>query len=218
MSKEIVSVYEGEKLVVTYDRRRCIHAAECGRGNNKVFDVSKDPWIDPDLDDMENIIKVIQRCPSGALIYKRKDGGSEESEPEGNSVAVNPDGPLYARGRIEILRSDGTEIGKEYRVALCRCGRSKDKPFCDHSHLQAKFSDAGPVNADPDPGVELGEGALKITALKDGPLQLQGPMTIYAGSGRMAMRTDEVFLCRCGASNNKPFCDGTHSKVGFRGD
>jgi CDGSH-type Zn-finger protein/uncharacterized Fe-S cluster protein YjdI len=218
MTAEIVSVYEGENITITYDRRRCIHAAECGRSRNPVFDVTKDPWIDPNLSDVESIVCIIQRCPTAALTYQRKDGGPEEPAPERNTITVSPNGPLYVRGQVQILRADGTELSREYRVALCRCGQSKYKPICDNSHLEAGFRDLGPINADPDVGQTLEAGVLKITVLKNGPLRVEGPVTVYAGNGREAMRATELYLCRCGASQNKPFCDGTHKKIGFRPD
>jgi CDGSH-type Zn-finger protein/uncharacterized Fe-S cluster protein YjdI len=218
MSNEVVSVYEGENVTVTYDRRRCIHAAECGRSHSPVFDVAKDPWIDPSLAEVETVARIIQRCPTGALTYQRKDGGPAEPAPQRNTITVSPDGPLYVRGQVQILLPDGTELAKEYRVALCRCGQSKYKPICDNSHLAAGFKDLGAVNGDPDPGETLEAGPLKITVRKDGPLQVQGPATLLAGSGREAMRAIELFLCRCGGSQDKPFCDGTHKKIGFRPD
>jgi CDGSH-type Zn-finger protein/uncharacterized Fe-S cluster protein YjdI len=218
MTQEVVSVYEGEKITVTYDRRRCIHAAECGRSGSPVFDIIKDPWVDPNLADVESVVRIIHRCPTAALTYQRKDGGSAESAPERNTITVSPNGPLYVRGQVQIVRPDGTEISREYRVALCRCGASKHKPICDNSHLETGFKDLGPINADPDPAQTLEAGALKITVRKDGPLHVEGPVTVYAGNGREAMRATEIWLCRCGGSQNKPFCDGTHKKIGFRPD
>lgn len=218
MTKEIVSVYEGEKMTVTYDRRRCIHAAECGRSHSKVFDDSKDPWIVPDRDDVETLAGIIQRCPTGALTYRRKDGGAEEPTPTRNTISVSPNGPVYIRGDIRLLRPDGSELSREHRVALCRCGQSKHKPICDRSHVEAKFEDLGAVNSDPDLTNEAGSGPLTITVLKDGPMQIEGSFTLYSGNGREAMRADKAWLCRCGGSHDKPFCDGTHNKIGFRPD
>ncbi len=218
MAQEIVSVYEGDQLTITYDRRRCIHAAECGRSHSRVFDISKDPWVDPNLDGVEVVARIIQRCPTGALTYQRKDGGPEERAPAHNSIVISPDGPIYVRGDVKVVGADGAELLSAYRVALCRCGHSKHKPICDRSHVEAQFTDAGPVNADPDATLDFGPGPLEITVLKNGPLQVQGPVTVCAGSGREAMRTREAWLCRCGSSQNKPFCDGTHKKVGFTPD
>lgn len=62
------------------------------------------------------------------------------------------------------------------------------------------------------------EGEVRITATRNGPYQITGPFKIFDHQGNeLAFEGDEVFLCRCGHSNSKPFCDGTHRKVGFRG-
>ena len=203
------TVYPGTHLDVRYDRRRCMHAAECGRGAVAVFDAKSNPWIRPDEAEVEALVAVIERCPSGALTYVRKDGGERVGSAEGNEVCVMPGGPVFLRGRVDL--GDGTV---EARVALCRCGASKNKPYCDGAHTKAGFHDAGPVAGDPEP-VQLEDGVLVITAFPDGPVRVKGPMTLRSGSGRVAYRGEQVFLCRCGASKNKPFCDGTHKAAGF---
>ena len=105
--------------------------------------------------------------------------------------------------------------GVRYRAALCRCGASKNKPFCDNSHAEIGFEDAGAVG-EPGPGLAGQGGALSVRAMPDGPLKLQGNCTIKAGSGRVAWEGTGVALCRCGASANKPFCDGSHRAAGFK--
>ena len=100
---------------------------------------------------------------------------------------------------------------------MCRCGKSANKPYCDNSHEKAGFSDYGAVGESGDPEGESG-GGLTVQAIKDGPLALKGNVTIYNSSGRAAYRGGKAFLCRCGESANKPFCDGAHSKVGFKSD
>jgi CDGSH-type Zn-finger protein/uncharacterized Fe-S cluster protein YjdI len=211
---ERISVYEGKHLDITYDRGRCIHAAECGRGSKMLFDVSKDPWCDPDLVTPEKAVRVVERCPSGALTYAPK-GDLEAEKPEGhNRIWVNPHGPLYVRGDVELETKEGKV--RHTRVALCRCGQSAIKPYCDGSHEKAKFRDAGPVNSDPE-GEVTSNGELQITPAERGPLLLKGPHTIHAGSGRVAQHADKNALCRCGNSKNKPFCDGSHKDAGFQG-
>ena len=104
-----------------------------------------------------------------------------------------------------------------FRAALCRCGKSANKPFCDNSHKKAGFEDFGAVG-DTGPLEAASGGALRIKGIKDGPLLLEGNFSIAASSGREAWRGSKAFLCRCGASENKPFCDGQHKKVGFTSD
>ncbi|MEU8258961.1 (4Fe-4S)-binding protein [Micromonospora inaquosa] len=69
--------YEGQKITVTFEARRCWHAAECVRGLPEVFDTGQRPWIRPDAAEAERLAEVIRRCPSGALQYELVDGGAE---------------------------------------------------------------------------------------------------------------------------------------------
>jgi CDGSH-type Zn-finger protein len=103
-----------------------------------------------------------------------------------------------------------------FRVTLCRCGKSANKPFCDNSHRAAGFAATGePATVDSDP-LEARDGPLVITPLVDGPLQINGALEICSGTGRTLNRVENARLCRCGASGAKPFCDGSHARVGFR--
>jgi len=85
---------------------------------------------------------VIERCPSGALQYRRLDGGHEEQESDPPSVTPMRNGPLLVRGRIEVRHEDGT-LEVLPRATLCRCGASASKPFCDNSHTRMKFQAPG---------------------------------------------------------------------------
>ena len=134
--------YEGENIKVTYDLARCIHVEECVKSLPGVFDRDRRPWVDPDAGGPDEVAEVIRRCPTGALQYQRKDGGAQESAPSPNRVTVDPDGPLYLEGDIEIRTPDGETLLRDTRVALCRCGASGTKPFCDASHLGIDFSPA----------------------------------------------------------------------------
>ena len=130
-------------------------------------------------------------------------------------VAYN--GPLFARGDLDVEGAPDEAPGLKYRAALCRCGQSRNKPFCDNSHEQSGFRDYGAIGETGDVSVESG-GRLSVTLAKDGPLLLKGNITLFGGSGRDAWRGSQVALCRCGASENKPFCDGQHKHVGFKSD
>jgi CDGSH-type Zn-finger protein len=104
--------------------------------------------------------------------------------------------------------------GVRSRAALCRCGASRNKPFCDGAHDKSGFRDHGAVGergaGTPDDG-----GLLSIECAKNGPLLIRGNFSIRAGSGRVAYRGTKASLCRCGHSNNRPFCDGSHKAAGF---
>ena len=209
------TTYPGKALDVVYDATLCIHAAECGRSAGPMFEGGRDPWCEPDAVSVDEATEIVSRCPTGALTYQRKDGGPAEAAPGANVVVVSPNGPLYLRGELAI---DGAEDqGVPTRAALCRCGASKNKPFCDNSHLEAGFADLGAVG-ERGKGRDAQGGTLGIKPAPNGPLLLSGNLTIRAGSGRDAWEGTKCALCRCGHSSNKPFCDGTHSRIGFTTD
>ena len=208
-----VRSYEGKDITVTYSVRRCIHAAECVHGLGAVFNPERRPWVDPDQASADQLAEVILRCPSGALAFQRKDGGTAEPIPEDNTVTVSPDGPLYMHGNVEVTMPDGS-VHQDTRVALCRCGASKNKPFCDNSHLKDEFKDAAVFQkVMVKPEYNGGNGLLKVQPARNGPLLVQGPLVLVGAEA--SVRGIQAALCRCGHSNNKPFCDGTHNKVGF---
>lgn len=213
-----IHVYKGNTITVTWDAARCVHAAECVRGLPKVFDTTRKPWVDADAGSATAIMGVIERCPSGALTYAFGNGAKSERPAKVSTVTVTCDGPLHVRGDIEIVRgSDGSTVAKGTRLALCRCGQSANKPFCDRSHAKASFSELGAVavplgSRPPEPA---GSAALRITLRVNGPLRLDGDVQILDSGGRVAWQGVETALCRCGASKNKPFCDGSHKEAGF---
>jgi CDGSH-type Zn-finger protein len=101
---------------------------------------------------------------------------------------------------------------------LCRCGASKNKPFCDGSHHEVGFSASGePLTGKADM-LAVRDGPLAIDPQTDGPLQVRGNLEITSGTGRVVARVTQTRLCRCGHSNNKPFCDGSHARAGFKSE
>lgn len=207
-----VRTYSAGGIAVHFDPRRCIHAAECVHGRPEVFDPDRTPWIDPTKSDAEAIAPVVLRCPSGALRFTRRDGGSPETTPEHNKVTLGADGPLFLRGDLRIETSDGEVVLRDTRVALCRCGLSQHKPFCDNSHL-GHFEDGGRLGTH-SPAPADGETVLCVVLSENGPYLLRGPSTLTSAHGA-TLDTAKCALCRCGHSGNKPFCDGTHRRIGF---
>lgn len=132
--------YKAETIDVSYDPRKCIHAAECVKGLPQVFNPQKKQWVDVKAASADDIARVIEKCPTGALKYQRLDGGDEERMQQESSIIVVQDGPLYLRGKINIKDSDGSSLNGEPRAALCRCGQSKIKPFCDNTHKEINFN------------------------------------------------------------------------------
>ena len=134
--------YEGEHIIVRFEPRRCIHASECVHGLPSVFERDRRPWIDAGAAPAEDIARVVERCPTGALTYERMDGGPAEAVPTRPVIRVQPGGPLYVHGHLELADDHGQPIEAGPRVALCRCGASRNKPFCDNTHAEIGF-DAG---------------------------------------------------------------------------
>lgn len=219
--------YTGTAIHVTFDAPLCIHAAECVRGLPAVFDRQRRPWILPDAGQADAIAAVISRCPTGALHYERVDGGPPEAEPVKNSIHIRANGPYYVRGKLTIVTADGTIVMEDVRLALCRCGQSQNKPFCDNAHIAAGFTDAGALAAAEgdsaaaalsaaadEPPAE--HGPLTIKLRTNGPLKLTGQFELRSADKQTVHYRDEAALCRCGGSANKPFCDGSHRINGFQ--
>ena len=138
--------YVDEDIEVSYDARRCIHAAECVTRLPAVFDSTRRPWIVPAAGSANEIALVISSCPSGALHFKRRDGGPSETPSEPITIVPTPGGPLYVRGSVRVRSADGLSVVEDMRMALCRCGQSHNKPFCDNSHRRAGFEDPGAIS------------------------------------------------------------------------
>ena|ERR1700686_318892 len=130
--------YAGNDIDVFYEPALCIHAARCVQGLPNVFDAAKRPWIQPLNAEADALAAVIERCPSGALHYARPDGGAETAD-GADSISLVTRGPLYVRGDITLQLPDGTLVRHDTRLALCRCGQSKNKPYCDNSHIEVDF-------------------------------------------------------------------------------
>jgi uncharacterized Fe-S cluster protein YjdI/CDGSH-type Zn-finger protein len=132
-------IYAGNGITVSYDARICIHVARCVRELPEVFDPQARPWIRPERAEAGAVAEVVRRCPTGALLYELTAGPPEQPDPE-VTVTIEKNGPpLYVRGaaRLEDAKGDSWEMGP--RFALCRCGGSGNKPFCDGTHRTMGF-------------------------------------------------------------------------------
>jgi len=207
-----VEVAVGSKLDIHFDGKRCIHARYCVLGAPGVF-LANTPgeWIRPNTMDPEDLAAIARRCPSGAITYRRKDGHPDECPQPVNTAHLRENGPYSLAGELEIVG-----YASRLRATLCRCGASKRKPFCDGSHNGVGFAASGEPLSQQLVTLEQRGGPLRVRPEVDGPLTVEGNLEICAGTGRTIARSDRTRLCRCGGSNNKPFCDGTHRKIGFQ--
>jgi uncharacterized Fe-S cluster protein YjdI len=132
--------YDSPMIRVTYDQRKCIHAKRCVEGSPAVFKPGERPWIQPEGADADALAATVAQCPTGALLYERLDGGPSESVPRDTVIALQKDGPIYVRGPAPLVDAAGNRWEDAgHRYALCRCGGSGNKPYCDNTHLTMGF-------------------------------------------------------------------------------
>jgi len=213
-TRDGVDYIEGEKLTLIYEGGKCIHSRFCVTGAPQVFLANvKGPWIRPDAVPVERLVEIAHACPSGAIRYERKDGAPNEPPPAVNLIGLRENGPYAVRADIRL---DGGPAG--FRATLCRCGASKHKPFCDGSHHAIEFAATGEPLTGSAEMLAVRDGPLDIAPQLDGPLHVRGNLEITSGTGRVVARVTQAKLCRCGGSNSKPFCDGTHARIGFRSE
>ena len=129
----------GKSATIRFDGSLCIHARRCVLAQPGVFKANVEgPWIDPDAASPDELMQVAINCPSGAIRVTRHDGGPQEANPKVNTITIRENGPLAVYAEIDLA---GERIG--YRATLCRCGESKNKPYCDGSHVGAAFVSTG---------------------------------------------------------------------------
>ena len=134
-----------------------------------------------------------------------------------NVADVPAAGPLCLSGRIKV-EVGGEIVADTDDVALCRCGHSANKPFCDGSHREVGFKDPGVIQGGRlVPGDEDEGAPVRIVCATNGPLLVRGPLTVVASDGTAVQGTKGA-LCRCGVSTTKPFCDGSHKNTAFEAD
>ncbi len=132
--------YSTDKIVIHWNPDKCMHAGECVRGLPQVFNRDRRPWVNIKGADSEEIMKVIDKCPSGALSYEMVKK-ADESEIAAAQIKALKNGPLLVEGNCMLIDATGKEVAVDNRFALCRCGGSKNKPFCDGTHIKIGFDD-----------------------------------------------------------------------------
>lgn len=140
-------VYANDAIEVLWEPRLCIHTRNCVNGLGAVFDADRRPWIDVDAGDPEAIAATVLTCPTGALHFRRLDGGLQEEPAGETTIEARPNGPLFVRGRVRVVDPDGTVLREDTRLALCRCGGSANKPFCDGTHRRIGFRTDDPASS-----------------------------------------------------------------------
>ena len=139
--KEITKKYSNGEITIVWKPQVCIHSTICWRGAAglpEVFNPAERPWIKPAGADTPRIVEQINKCPSGApsFYYNDQQENPQEIQQELTRVEVMDKGPLMVIGEVIIKHPDGREEIKTKKCALCRCGHSKNKPYCDGSHRE----------------------------------------------------------------------------------
>ncbi len=133
--------YVGTRIAIHDNRSICAHAGFCTDRLKSVFRMGQDPWVDPNGASAEEIIETVKKCPSGALSFSVDDIEYSEQDRE-PMVTVTDDGPYAITGGIELIGVTFGEGASKEHYTLCRCGASKNKPFCDGSHWSVGFREA----------------------------------------------------------------------------
>lgn len=135
-----VDEYVGKEITIHDNRGVCSHAGYCTDNLPSVWRMQTEPWIDPDGASVEEIIRVIEMCPSGALSYTLK-GVKHDVVERKPGISLHKDGPYRVVGGIGLTDYNGSTPESNEHCTLCRCGGSKNKPFCDGTHWYINFKD-----------------------------------------------------------------------------
>lgn len=132
-------VYANDAIEVTWEPGLCIHVGACVRASARAFDPQRRPWIDVDAEPPERLLTIVDQCPTGALHARLLNAQSSQESPTVD-LQTRRNGPLFVRGPIRITDRFGNVVREDNRMALCRCGASGNKPFCDGSHRRIGFT------------------------------------------------------------------------------
>jgi CDGSH-type Zn-finger protein len=145
---------------------------------------------------------------------RQKNQGAPRLLEVPNEVLVTNAGPLQLTGNITLVHEDGT-VQYANHVTLCRCGGSGSKPTCDGQHLEKEFLNPGKISEASEIAASQRPSKITLSCIKDGPITFRGRLRLHNQFSQECVKM-RGSLCRCGQSANKPFCDGSHSRTGFK--
>ena len=142
--EEVIREYSNGEITIVWKPAKCIHVKFCWQELPEVFNPQKRPWVNPHGASSERIIKQVDRCPSGALTYYKNDQKQKKMETKKTEkylveVQALTNGPLLITGPFHYKDKNGKTIEKDEPTAFCRCGGSKNMPFCDGTHEKINF-------------------------------------------------------------------------------
>lgn len=213
MGEELV---KGRDVTIRFDASRCIHSRGCVLGQPEVYVPNvQGEWIHPDAAAPDRVMFTALNCPSGAIRVERADGSAtSDTPPVVNTVRLRENGPLAIEAELLIR---GTAQASP-RATLCRCGQSQNKPFCDGAHVAAGFTATGEPAASEFKVLAARNGPVNVEPQPNGSLKVTGNLELVSATGRTVNKVTQTWLCRCGRSARKPFCDGSHKAAGFVAD
>ena len=132
--------YTNGAVTVVWKPELCIHSGICAKGLPDVFRPRVRPWVRIEKGTTEDLINQVKRCPSGALSYYLNEAKENKPEASETKVEVLENGPLLVYGTLKVIGKDGSEEVKNKTTAFCRCGASKNKPYCDGTHSKNNFT------------------------------------------------------------------------------
>ncbi|MSQ73294.1 MAG: iron-binding protein [Betaproteobacteria bacterium] len=215
-----IEVVAGKDATIHFDAQKCIHSRTCVLSHPDVFVPNvQGEWIHPDAQPVDELMHIAKSCPSGAIRVVRNSAlagaaPTSDAPPVVNTVRVRENGPLAFEAELQIR---GVPQASP-RATLCRCGQSKSKPFCDGSHTASGFVASGEPATASFAALAVRNGPLKVDGIPNGPLRVAGNLEVVSGTGRTCNKVSETYLCRCGESRNKPYCDGSHKAASFQAD
>lgn len=145
--KSVTKEYTNGEVTIVWKNELCIHSTICWKhatGLPEVFNPKERPWINPQSSNSQDIIDQVKKCPSGALSFylnNKLEQDLQQTTTIENIIEISPNGPLLVYGNITIKDKNGNETKKNKVTALCRCGASANKPYCDGSHQKIGFKD-----------------------------------------------------------------------------
>ena len=133
--------FEAPGITVHFNRSICSGAAACVHNLPSVFKNASEDWIHPAEASVDDVIETVRKCPSGALTYTL-DGKTEVKQESGVSIRIVANGPYEIKGPVEFDAPKWSKNASKTSFALCRCGKSRNAPFCDYAHGEEGWDDS----------------------------------------------------------------------------
>ncbi len=159
--------YTNGEITVFWKPSKCIHATTCFRELIEVFNPGRRPWVNMEGAPTRKITEVVNKCPTQSIYWKynkdlseseilaqrtvnkdevtpntiNKPAKEKKTRVKPVNVRIMKDGPIVVEGKFRILGKDGLELKPSVMTSFCRCGHSKDMPYCDGTHRKIGFTD-----------------------------------------------------------------------------